>query len=247
MRLDRTYLVVLLLAPGAVAAQQSALANRARAALSIPLQVDTLRRNGVPEDQVRVVVDEAQRRKLPGTETHDLLGEANKDVREHGPVNNFGAFVQAQLASGKRGRALAAAIRAEHQRRGMGKGKMVTAGGASASNGRSDSARRRATSAQPNRGSSKTAPNANARSRANAGKAPATTPHPPKSAPSAANRSKAPAARPQTPPKSNASKSNAPKSNAPKPAATKSNATKSNAAKGATKKPAGRDSTRGRP
>src|SRR3954469_14986045 len=142
MRLDRLYLSILLLAPAGLAAQQTALTNRVNAALGLPLQVDTLRLRGVPEGQTRIVIDEARRRKLSASETHDLLGEANRDARDHGPVNNFGAFVQAQLAAGKRGRALATAIRAEHQRRGVGKGKTLAAG---AVRGRADSVHRSAT------------------------------------------------------------------------------------------------------
>ena len=142
MRLDRLYLALLVIAPATAFPQQNALASRVTAALAIPFQVDTLRLRGVPEDQVRIVIDEARRRKLPASETHDILGEANRDVRDHGPVNNFGAFVQSQLASGKRGRALAAAIRAEHQRRGVGKGKTLASGSRA---GRTDSVHRSST------------------------------------------------------------------------------------------------------
>jgi hypothetical protein len=160
VRLEPMCLVALLsLTTATAGAQQAASAERIRAALAIPREVDTLRLHGVPEDQVRIVVDEARKRRLPSTETRDILVEANRDARDHGPVNNFGAFVQAQLASGKRGRALATAIRAEHVRRGIGKGKTNFAATANGS-------RTRAGATKTSRGTDKV--NTNARTRAGA-------------------------------------------------------------------------------
>jgi hypothetical protein len=47
-----------------------------------------------------------------------LFETENKAIREHGPVDNFGAFVQRRLDEGLRGRDLADAIRAEHAAHG---------------------------------------------------------------------------------------------------------------------------------
>src|SRR5687767_15243513 len=57
---------------------------------------------------------------IPAYEATLVIDTARVVRREHGPVDNFGAFVQSQLAQGKRGRELAAAIRAEHARSGKG-------------------------------------------------------------------------------------------------------------------------------
>lgn len=109
------------------AAQQpaSTVRDRVRAALELPGIVDSIRRRGgIPEEEVRVVVDEARRKNIPANETRDVLKEADNAIRDHGPVDNFGAFVKARLDAGLRGRALAQAIRQEHARRGIGKGTM---------------------------------------------------------------------------------------------------------------------------
>jgi hypothetical protein len=112
--------LALLAATSVAAAQQkaSASADHVNAALNLPRQVDTLRARGVPESQTRLAINELEKRRVPATESRDILVETNTDAKAHGPVNNFGAFVQAQLAAGKRGSMLAAAIRAEHVRRG---------------------------------------------------------------------------------------------------------------------------------
>jgi hypothetical protein len=114
------------------AAQQpaSTVRDRIRAALELPSIVDSIRRRGgIPEEEVRVVVDEARRKNIPANETRDVLKEADNAIRDHGPVDNFGAFVKARLDAGLRGRALAQAIRQEHARRGIGKGNMRGAAG----------------------------------------------------------------------------------------------------------------------
>ncbi|HJQ19550.1 MAG TPA: hypothetical protein VJ867_04305 [Gemmatimonadaceae bacterium] len=101
-----------------VAAAQKASSDHVNAALDLPRQVDTLRARGVPESQTRLAINEFEKRRVPATESRNILIETNTDAKAHGPVNNFGAFVQSQLAAGKRGTSLAAAIRAEHLRRG---------------------------------------------------------------------------------------------------------------------------------
>ena len=123
MRHRWTYLTaaVLVCAPHVVVAQTPTILERVRSAMRLPEIVDSVRRNaGASESDVRGVLGEQQRRRMPASEAHDVLQAANDAAKEHGPVDNFGAFVQAQLASGLRGRALAQAIRAEHVRRGKG-------------------------------------------------------------------------------------------------------------------------------
>lgn len=117
--------VALLASP--LAAQQAPdsaaikLKQRIDAIIGIPRKADEIRRSGVPDSTLRGVLDVIIKEKLPAEEAAVILETEAEAVREHGPTDNFGAFVQAQLAAGKRGRELAAAIRAEHQARGKGK------------------------------------------------------------------------------------------------------------------------------
>ncbi len=94
-------------------------------AILLPRVSDELRKEGVPEEEVRVAIEEAMRKRVPPAETKQVLDQTAQSVRESGPIDNFGAFVQSQLAAGLRGRELAAAIHAEHARRGIGKGKKL--------------------------------------------------------------------------------------------------------------------------
>lgn len=126
MRHGWSYLAVaLLLGPQhGIEGQTPSIIERVRAAARLPEIVDSVRRNaGASESDVRGVLTEHQRRRIPASEAHDVLQAANESAREHGPVDNFGAFVQARLASGLRGQALAQAIRQEHAQRGIGGGR----------------------------------------------------------------------------------------------------------------------------
>lgn len=91
-------------------------------AMVLPRISQEAREAGVPEADVRIILEETARRQLPPRETVELLEETTVAVRESGPVDNFGAFVQARLDEGLRGRELAAAIHEEHRLRGKGKG-----------------------------------------------------------------------------------------------------------------------------
>ena len=104
------------------------------AAAALPVVAAEAREEGVSSADVRQALEALRGASVPAHEAKDVLDEARKAHREHGPVDNFGAFVQTQLASGKRGRELAAAIRAEHAR--SGKGRPAARGGNA---GRSDS------------------------------------------------------------------------------------------------------------
>jgi hypothetical protein len=95
--------------------------ERIAAILGIPRRADEIRRTGVPDSTLRGVLDILVKERVPAKEAEAILVAERDAAAEHGPTDNFGAFVQAQLASGKRGQELAAAIRAEHQARGKGK------------------------------------------------------------------------------------------------------------------------------
>lgn len=88
----------------------------------LPRAAEILREQGVPEEEVREVVTGAREQGVPPAEATDVLEETAQAVEENGPVENFGAFVQARLQDGLRGRELAQAIRAEHAARGIGRG-----------------------------------------------------------------------------------------------------------------------------
>jgi len=89
-------------------------------ALRLPALVTEARRAGVTETAVRDVLDGLRRRGLPADEAALVLREEVDAVNAGEPKDNFGGFVQQQLAAGLRGRALAEAIRAEHRARGIG-------------------------------------------------------------------------------------------------------------------------------
>jgi hypothetical protein len=106
----------------APATEAAPTATDAGRALDLPLRARDLRQQGVPEADVKVVLTTARDKNVPAGEAAEVLDETAKVVREHGPVDNFGAFVQAQLDAGLRGKALADAIKAEHAARGKGHG-----------------------------------------------------------------------------------------------------------------------------
>lgn len=118
-----------------VPAQQSDWVNQLLTAARLPVSTAEARRDGVASTDIRAVLDAMIRSKLPAYEATAVIDTARVLQREQGPVDNFGAFVQSQLAAGKRGPALAAAIRAEHARQGKG-----NAAKRAANRGRNDTA-----------------------------------------------------------------------------------------------------------
>jgi hypothetical protein len=101
--------------------------NQILTAAQLPVVTAEARREGVPNSEIKDVLDVMVKEKIPAHEATAVMDTARAVRRQHGPVDNFGAFVQTQLASGKRGRELAAAIRAEHAKRGKGKGARAAA------------------------------------------------------------------------------------------------------------------------
>ena len=97
-------------------------------AARLPVEAASARREGVASEEIRSVLEAMRTARVPAHEAVTVMDTARAARAEHGPVDNFGAFVQSQLASGKRGRELAAAIRAEHGRSGKG----ASSGGAGA-------------------------------------------------------------------------------------------------------------------
>lgn len=91
-------------------------------ALRLPRATQEARSFGVPEQDLRAIFDRAHALRLPAGVLTEVIEVENTSIREHGPVDNFGSFVQARLDQGLRGNDLAAAIRAEHASHGKGKG-----------------------------------------------------------------------------------------------------------------------------
>jgi hypothetical protein len=90
-------------------------------ALELPALVTEARRVGVTEVRVRDVLEALRARGLPAEDAARVVREEIDAIDAGAPRDNFGAFVHAQLDAGLRGRALAEAIRAEHQARDVGR------------------------------------------------------------------------------------------------------------------------------
>lgn len=91
-------------------------------AIQLPEATEVLRQQGVPAAEIEAAIQGARERDVSPDVMTGVFEESSQTVEEHGPIENFGAFVQQQLEAGLRGRELAEAIRAEHARRGIGKG-----------------------------------------------------------------------------------------------------------------------------
>jgi hypothetical protein len=91
-------------------------------AAQLPIVALEARNEGIPNNDIGAILDAVRRNGLPAREAALILDTVRVVRRDHGPTDNFGAFVQSQLAAGKRGTDLAAAIRAEHARMGKGRG-----------------------------------------------------------------------------------------------------------------------------
>ena len=91
------------------------------AAAQLPIVTAQLRQAGVTSADVIAALDALRKAGIPPYDAASVFDAERAARRDNGPVDNFGAFVQSQLAAGKRGTELAAAIHAEHARQGKGK------------------------------------------------------------------------------------------------------------------------------
>ena len=89
--------------------------------LDLPVRAHEARQAGIGEPDLLGVLDATKKEKLNGQERAEVLKAGSDAVKESGNIDNFGAFVQEQLAAGKRGKELSDAIHAEHKARGKGK------------------------------------------------------------------------------------------------------------------------------
>lgn len=125
MRMSLTLIALAALAAPAGAQQPPPSADNSWIAdiLNLPQTVEEGRRAGIPTGTIRVVLDSLRRRRVPAGDAEQILRGEVEAVKGGAPKENFGAFVNAQLARGLSGRELADAIHAEHARRGIGQGR----------------------------------------------------------------------------------------------------------------------------
>lgn len=97
-------------------------------AIDLPRVVADLLDDGISADNIVAIIEDVVEKGIPAGETTEILSAASDAVDEHGPVDNFGAFVRGQLDAGLRGRELAQAIREEHARQGGGRGAVARGG-----------------------------------------------------------------------------------------------------------------------
>jgi len=117
-----TILATALVAAPSAAQESSGILASVLQALLVPRITQEARTLGVPESDIRAILDRARERRVPAAAVTELFESENKAIREHGPIDNFGAFVQRRLDEGLRGRDLAEAIRAERAAHGKDKG-----------------------------------------------------------------------------------------------------------------------------
>lgn len=110
------------LAAAPVAAEDSPSIVSLMQSLRLPHATREARFLGVGDRDIRDMFDVARDNRFTSGDLVYVLETRNAAIREHGPVDNFGAFVQAKHRQGLRGRDLAAAIRAEHAAHGKGRG-----------------------------------------------------------------------------------------------------------------------------
>jgi len=92
-------------------------------ALRLPRTTTEARQKGVPDSTIGGIIDLLFRDRVPAADAQKVVEDELAATEKGQPVDNFGAFVQAQHRAGLRGRQLADAIHADHARRGIGQGK----------------------------------------------------------------------------------------------------------------------------
>ena len=122
------FLVVVAAAPVAAQESNDEFVQGVLQAIRLPTVTREARTLGVPDRDVRGILTTARERRIRAGSVAELFAAENDAIRQHGPIDNFGAFVQQKLDAGLRGRELAAAIQAEHGARGKGKGYKGEAG-----------------------------------------------------------------------------------------------------------------------
>lgn len=120
MRSRITTLGFVALFASAALAEETDPNSRIIAALELPHAANDARRAGLGDDQIKVVLELGKDKKADSGDIAKALRAGAEGSKANGPIDNFGAFVQAQLSAGLHGTELAAAIRAEHEANGKG-------------------------------------------------------------------------------------------------------------------------------
>jgi len=136
MRASMTLLALAVLAVPVGAQQPAQQDSSIWDILHLPQTVEEGRRAGIPSGSIWAVLDSLRRRGVPGADAGQIVRDEVDAVKVGAPPENFGKYVNAQLARGLRGRELAAAIHAEHARRGMGQGRGKPQSAAASGKGR---------------------------------------------------------------------------------------------------------------
>ncbi|MEJ2215200.1 MAG: hypothetical protein P8099_01170 [Gemmatimonadota bacterium] len=141
--------IVFVAQPAATEAQAARPDSGLLQAILLPTVAQTLRDGGIPDADVKVAVVSARNSNVAAGDLTVVFRQTVTTVQEHGPIENFGAFVQQQLRAGLRGQALAQAIRAEHARRGIGRGHSFSGARGARGHGRSGEAHGKAQGREP--------------------------------------------------------------------------------------------------
>src|SRR5574339_393269 len=78
--------------------------TRGLEASNLPVSTSEARKEGASNTDIQQVREVLQKEKVPADQAREVIDEERAARREHGPVDNFGAFVQARLQQGLRGR-----------------------------------------------------------------------------------------------------------------------------------------------
>jgi DNA repair exonuclease SbcCD ATPase subunit len=79
--------------------------------IDLPIATDEARTAGIEEAEISVVLDAAVIAGLPASEVTEVIDEETEVVKAKGKRKAFGQWVKQQIAEGKRGKELAAAIK----------------------------------------------------------------------------------------------------------------------------------------
>lgn len=109
-------------APAAATEDVKAKRERLLKATQLPKRASEIRGKGMAPADVKEAMEAAKSKRVKAGDMAEVTEEQSKSIDEHGPIDNFGAFVKSKLNEGLRGRDLSAAIKAEHAKRGKGKG-----------------------------------------------------------------------------------------------------------------------------
>jgi hypothetical protein len=90
-------------------------------AVDVPLQATRLRAAGVPNEEVVLIVDAAEKVRLPTADLASVMLVAAKSAEADGPIEDVGHWLTQKIEAGVRGEQLAKEVAGEHRVRGRKK------------------------------------------------------------------------------------------------------------------------------